>query len=139
MNALSRLFILTHPRSEQRDNVSSVSSATWPSSTDRLDRYDDLCRAACSDALPAKSCEFIVIIVVSLDSFRNQSRGTCFRFRASIVASWRPIIAASKHRANYLRADHVVFSGRWRSRYRDCDRPATLPSNSKLVERESTF
>lgn len=64
MNALSRLFILTHPRSEQRDNVSSVSSVTWPSSTDRLDRYDDLCRAACSDALPAKSREFIVIIVV---------------------------------------------------------------------------
>lgn len=63
MNALSRLFILTHARSEQRDNVSSVSSATWPS-TDRSGRYDDLCRAACSDALPAKSCELIVIVVV---------------------------------------------------------------------------
>lgn len=128
--ALSRLLILVHPRSEQRDNVSSVRRRRGRR-TDRSDRYDDLCRAACSDALRNLANSSSSSSSSSSSLFRNRSQK-----RASIVASWRPVIAASKHRcrANYLRADRVAFSGpkrRLLSRLR-----STLPSNSKLVRAE---
>lgn len=109
---------------------------------DRLVRYDDLCRAACSDALPAKSREFIIVIIVvivvplycseislgNVLSFSREHR----RFLASDYSSFE-----TRCRANYLSADRVAFSGpkrRWRplSRLR-----STLPSNSKLVERSA--
>lgn len=96
---------------------------------DRSDRYDDVCRAACSDALPTESYELIVTSRRSEISLAN--RASVFA-RASSFPDVRvyngletPII---------LRADRVAFSGLKRADGHDYDRLATFPSYARRVK-----